>query len=668
MATQKFLQGGYVGKLGATVGQRWKNIRTVRSYVIPHNPRTEVQQANRQRFALAIKVAQAGMIYNKSAPCWQNGERTEFQLRTSEAKKRIDAGIVGLRAVPLYPAGTTPEMTIVDCAVSEDGSGNYVISSEQVATLAASRGFTLSLNVQETASGEEVTMYFHADTVPGDSTLLVVPGGEGYILTADTYIMGITMDDSEHADSFVFVAPQRLDVPQTVTLDDIQASYIGNDKVRLTSAKLATVPGTFSIEIAYEYLDASTGTKSTASSVVTTQTGNPLIGDLPIGLAGTLYGNNLFTVTSITPVGTATTLVIPDFTVNLGQKELLLTYGNVTQILASGDREASTGNVVLGFTLPSPTITKSAVATFCNLYSGSAYSGTALLEEPEISSGGVMSVDFRYLPDGVNVISENEYTATIVLEVASLKATVEVSGHFTDATQIALNDLSFDYHDLGGFEYLSFAYSNADIPEGTTFSIRVNGQDAFTTVNADSYDDDLEPEVIDSTRYVYPSDTYIAPFISGYAFICSGDASTEGNIYVGRITTPIGKKVFAVPENDVTGALFGINAFKCRDGYPSAPTWDMTLSTAFTGGFSNIRLKGSYKAESGTVHTYTDANALVPSSFSFTSGSSSGSFDVALPELPKQNGEDWAMKIYGSIENSCIQSPIEEEIVFIPGL
>lgn len=668
MATQKFLQGGYVGKLGATVGQRWKNIRTVRSYVIPHNPRTETQQANRQRFAVAIKSAQAGMIYNKSAPCWQDSTKTEFQLRTSEAKKRIDAGITGLRSVPLYPAGTTPEMSIVDCALSEDGSGNYVITSEQVATLAVSRGFTLSLNVQETPSGEEVTMYFHADTVPGDSTLLVVPGGEGYILTADTYIMGITMDDSDHADKFVFVAPQKLDVPQEVTIDDIVASYYDNTKVKLTSAKLATLPGTYEIAIAYEYLDASTGTKSTTSSVVTTQTGNPLIGDLSIGLAGTMYGDNLFTVTSITPVGTATTLVIPDFTVNLGQKELSLTFGNVTQELADGDRETSTGSVALGFTLPSPAVTKSATATFCNLYSGSQYSGTALLEDPEISPAGVMSVDFRYLPDGVNVISENEYTATFILEVASLKATIEASGHFADATQIPLNDLSFDYHDLSGYEYLSFAFSNADIPAGTTFSTRVNGQDAFTTVNADSYDDDLEPKVIGSTRYVYPSDTYIAPFISGYAFICSGDASTAGNIYVGRISAPIGKKVFTGSNNDITGVLFGTDAFECRDNHPSSPVWSITLNTAFTGGFSNIKLKGSFKGTSGTMYTYTDANALVPSSFSFVSGSSSGSFDVTLPELPDTLGEGWAMKIYGSIENSCIQSPIEEEIAFLPGL
>ena len=51
MAIQNFLSGGYYGKLGETVGQRWKNKRTIRSYVIPRNPRTEKQQAKRVRFS-----------------------------------------------------------------------------------------------------------------------------------------------------------------------------------------------------------------------------------------------------------------------------------------------------------------------------------------------------------------------------------------------------------------------------------------------------------------------------------------------------------------------------------------------------------------------------------------------------------------------------------------
>ena len=55
MAKQNFLAGGFYGKLGAMVGQRWKNKRTIRTYVIPHNPNTPEQRKNRNGFAGAVQ-------------------------------------------------------------------------------------------------------------------------------------------------------------------------------------------------------------------------------------------------------------------------------------------------------------------------------------------------------------------------------------------------------------------------------------------------------------------------------------------------------------------------------------------------------------------------------------------------------------------------------------
>ena len=57
MAKQNFLAGGFYGKLGAMVGQRWKNKRTIRTYVIPHNPNTPEQRKNRNGFAGAVQFA-----------------------------------------------------------------------------------------------------------------------------------------------------------------------------------------------------------------------------------------------------------------------------------------------------------------------------------------------------------------------------------------------------------------------------------------------------------------------------------------------------------------------------------------------------------------------------------------------------------------------------------
>ncbi len=70
MAKQNFLAGGYIGKLGDTIGQRWKDKKIIRSYVKPRNPNTPAQQTARQQFALANKLAQQAMVINGHQGIW----------------------------------------------------------------------------------------------------------------------------------------------------------------------------------------------------------------------------------------------------------------------------------------------------------------------------------------------------------------------------------------------------------------------------------------------------------------------------------------------------------------------------------------------------------------------------------------------------------------------
>ena len=104
MAKQNFIGGGYYGKLGNTVGQRWKNKRTIRSYVIPRNPRTDVQQANRARFKNLVPYAQLGMSANKGATVFIKENITEWQARMSACSYFNSLGYNELDLVPLYPA------------------------------------------------------------------------------------------------------------------------------------------------------------------------------------------------------------------------------------------------------------------------------------------------------------------------------------------------------------------------------------------------------------------------------------------------------------------------------------------------------------------------------------------------------------------------------------
>lgn len=69
MGELNLLKGAYTGKVGKTVGAKWKNLSTVRTYTKPANPKTEAQVSVRSafkdinsfvaRFADAIKYLSA---------------------------------------------------------------------------------------------------------------------------------------------------------------------------------------------------------------------------------------------------------------------------------------------------------------------------------------------------------------------------------------------------------------------------------------------------------------------------------------------------------------------------------------------------------------------------------------------------------------------------------
>lgn len=114
MAIQNFLSGGYYGKLGATVGQRWKNKRTIRTYVVPTNPRTPTQQANRSKFADAVTFAQMGMQMNYYCTLFDDTNFTRWNYRMKVARELKNAGLSGLDLIPLYPISFNPHVLLTE--------------------------------------------------------------------------------------------------------------------------------------------------------------------------------------------------------------------------------------------------------------------------------------------------------------------------------------------------------------------------------------------------------------------------------------------------------------------------------------------------------------------------------------------------------------------------
>lgn len=56
MAIQHMLSGFWSGKLGDTVGAKWKDKKTIRVYAIPSNPNTPAQQVVKENFAHLSKM------------------------------------------------------------------------------------------------------------------------------------------------------------------------------------------------------------------------------------------------------------------------------------------------------------------------------------------------------------------------------------------------------------------------------------------------------------------------------------------------------------------------------------------------------------------------------------------------------------------------------------
>lgn len=219
MAKQNFIAGGYVGKLGETVGQRWKNIRTVRVYVIPHNPRTPAQQACRRKFAESVPYAQIGMQFNAKAPCWEATNKTEWQGRMSVAKVNIDNGVTGRNAIPLFPLGYTPANQITAAAFMDNGSGDYTLFLTGSQDIETGRRFMLSIECENTVSGEMEEVMVEA-VATGAVQNAVTLHLDGHVLDEGDIIFGVSCNDADFSGTLCHVPPQALQLANVVVVDD----------------------------------------------------------------------------------------------------------------------------------------------------------------------------------------------------------------------------------------------------------------------------------------------------------------------------------------------------------------------------------------------------------------------------------------------------------------
>ena len=208
MAKQNFLAGGFYGKLGAMVGQRWKNKRTIRTYVIPHNPNTPEQRKNRSGFAGAVQFAQMGMQMNYYCALFDNPNFTRWNYRMSVARNLKFAGMQDLNLIPLYPIDFTPPLVISQVKLKSVSGSKHVTLSLPELTWAEDRVFSLMF-----------ALYQDAETFLGYKLYL------GYYYKNNPQTLEVDVDDVAEINDNCYV--------RLVTNDDIDST-----KDMIASAKL----------------------------------------------------------------------------------------------------------------------------------------------------------------------------------------------------------------------------------------------------------------------------------------------------------------------------------------------------------------------------------------------------------------------------------------------
>lgn len=208
MAIQNNLKATFYGKVGQLVGMRWKDITTVRQYVIPKNPRTPLQQANRERFTEAVAAAQEGLRINKGAPCWVASHMTEFQFRVKTAKERIDTGNTGWSVLPLFPNGYSPAYELVDLyATFPTSYQDFTVLSSNLASIDVDRRLFLGIYYFDVSDGSEKWVYDIITRVA--STTLVFKGmPQDADLSKEVSVFFVSIDDAQNGDVMVYAPLQ----------------------------------------------------------------------------------------------------------------------------------------------------------------------------------------------------------------------------------------------------------------------------------------------------------------------------------------------------------------------------------------------------------------------------------------------------------------------------
>lgn len=195
MATQNFLSGGYYGKLGATVGQRWKNKRTIRTYVIPHDPKTPDQIAQRTKFGSGVFYAQLAQQANYSCTFFNSESMTNWNRRMSVAVENKSLFTTLLSLIPLIPNNSVAPYAIISGTYKVDNDTHTMEIKLAGHLPSAARKYTVLLTNNPTGTTATDVKMLSATSTAANPNVLITSELADFEMLDTTKVRIVSSDD-----------------------------------------------------------------------------------------------------------------------------------------------------------------------------------------------------------------------------------------------------------------------------------------------------------------------------------------------------------------------------------------------------------------------------------------------------------------------------------------
>ena len=247
MAVQNFIEGGFYGKLGQTVGQRWRNIRIIKAYTIPHNPRTPKQQAMRGLFAEAVESSQVSMMLNQGSPIFDVEDNTSWGVRMASALARQKLGLTGFNLLPVIPKDFLPTFTANQIKLVSTIPNTSATFSLQGELPDVARNISIIYGTKQSASEEYQVSIATAVLNVGTPSTFTIADSHPEAFNSFSKFMIISNDDTATDKKTLYMSETFLSTHEPVarTFNTAINSVLRNDK-------------TFRVVLAEPFINATT--------------------------------------------------------------------------------------------------------------------------------------------------------------------------------------------------------------------------------------------------------------------------------------------------------------------------------------------------------------------------------------------------------------------------